>query len=290
MATDTQALADYRQVAVRDETRDIASIDLTAIERVIVAGDLSKLSPTERWDYYQGVCRSIGLNPFTQPFAYLNLSGKLVLYAQKGATEQLRRIYGVSLDKPNVQIDGGLCMVTITATDKTGRQDTDLGAVNIEGLKGEARANAVMKAITKAKRRTTLSLCGLGMLDETEVDTIPGARVVTVDEAHGGQQLAESQRPTLVDAAWRYETDAEREAAEAEYSRLAALAVERQHKAAAKIQAKRAAELADDELAASVSALQRWERALQPAQPVDAPAEITAASKPVTASQRAGRA
>ncbi len=32
-----------------------------------------------------------------------------------------------------------------------------------------------MKAETKSKRRVTLSLCGLGMLDESEVETIPGA-------------------------------------------------------------------------------------------------------------------
>jgi hypothetical protein len=47
------------------------------------------------------------------------------------------------------------------------------GAVNINGLRGEALANALMKAETKAKRRATLSLCGLGMLDETEVSDIP---------------------------------------------------------------------------------------------------------------------
>ena len=41
-----------------------------------------------------------------------------------------------------------------------------------------------MKAITKAKRRTILSACGLGMLDETEADTIPGARVETVASLH----------------------------------------------------------------------------------------------------------
>jgi hypothetical protein len=33
-----------------------------------------------------------------------------------------------------------------------------------------------MKATTKAKRRATLSICGLGWLDETEVETIPHAR------------------------------------------------------------------------------------------------------------------
>jgi hypothetical protein len=30
-----------------------------------------------------------------------------------------------------------------------------------------------MKAETKAKRRVTLSICGLGLLDETEVETVP---------------------------------------------------------------------------------------------------------------------
>jgi hypothetical protein len=38
-------------------------------------------------------------------------------------------------------------------------------------------ANALMKAETKAKRRVTLSICGLGMLDESEVESIPGAAV-----------------------------------------------------------------------------------------------------------------
>ncbi len=55
----------------------------------------------------------------------------------------------------------------------------------IEGLKGEARANAIMKCVTKAKRRVTLSICGLGMLDETEVDSIPTAQKVAVDPMTG---------------------------------------------------------------------------------------------------------
>jgi len=45
--------------------------------------------------------------------------------------------------------------------------------VSIAGLRGEAASNAVMKAVTKAKRRVTLSICGLRFLDETEVEDIP---------------------------------------------------------------------------------------------------------------------
>lgn len=51
-----------------------------------------------------------------------------------------------------------------------------LGAVAFPAtLKGEARANAELKCITKAKRRATLSICGLGWLDETEVEDIPAS-------------------------------------------------------------------------------------------------------------------
>jgi ferric iron reductase protein FhuF len=39
-----------------------------------------------------------------------------------------------------------------------------------------------MKAVTKGKRRLTLSLCGLGWLDETEIQTIPDATAVIVDD------------------------------------------------------------------------------------------------------------
>ena len=44
-------------------------------------------------------------------------------------------------------------------------------------LKGDALANALMKCETKAKRRVTLSIAGLGWLDEIELATIPGVQV-----------------------------------------------------------------------------------------------------------------
>ena len=53
-----------------------------------------------------------------------------------------------------------------------------------------------MKSETKAKRRVTLSLCGLGMLDETEIETIPSATPTPVDHATG-EILTPSPRLTL---------------------------------------------------------------------------------------------
>lgn len=144
------------------------------IEQVLVGGDLSKLSTEERLSYYQRLCESLGLNPLTKPFEYITLNGKLQLYARKDATEQLRKLYGVSIGKvDSIQIGEGIIAFKAHAIDGTGRTDEAIGAVSIIGLKGDALANAVMKAETKAKRRVTLSICGLGMLDETELETIP---------------------------------------------------------------------------------------------------------------------
>lgn len=145
-----------------------------AIERVLVTGDLSALSPQQRVEYYNATCKSLGLNPLTRPFDYSVLNGKTVLYARKDCTEQLRKIHGVSLRVSSRELVGDVYVVTVTARDTTGREDESTGAVAVAGLKGENLANAYMKAETKAKRRATLSLCGLGLLDETEVASVQG--------------------------------------------------------------------------------------------------------------------
>lgn len=142
------------------------------ITRVLVQGDLKGLNEFQRADYYNAVCASLGLNPLTRPFDFLVLNGKLQLYARKDATEQLRKLNGLSLSIVAREIVNGVYVVTTRASTPAGRCDESVGAVFIDGLKGENLANAMMKAETKSKRRATLSICGLGLLDETETETI----------------------------------------------------------------------------------------------------------------------
>jgi len=149
-----------------DETQD-------AIEKCLLEGDLSKLSLDQRLSYYKQVCETVGLNPLTKPFQYIVLNGKLTMYALKGATDQLRKIYAISCEVKNTEKIEDLYVVTVKATNnKNGRVDEDMGFAKIQGLKGDMLGNAMLKATTKAKRRVTLSMCGLGMLDEDEVATI----------------------------------------------------------------------------------------------------------------------
>lgn len=143
------------------------------ILEVLVSGNLGVLKSEERLEYYERVCSSLGLNPLTKPFEYLTLNGKLVMYATKACSEQLRQIHGISITVNEQKQVGDMYMVTVSATDKTGRVDSDMGVVTTKGLSGDNLANAILKAVTKAKRRVTLSICGLGMLDETEVEDIP---------------------------------------------------------------------------------------------------------------------
>lgn len=148
-------------------------------------GDLAGLTPAQRTQLYGATCRSMGLNPLSQPFQYIKLNGKLTLYATRTATDQLRTINGVSITKVDKEVLDGVLTVTVHATDASGRTDMEIGAVTIGGLKGEALANAHMKALTKAKRRVTLSICGLGWLDESEVASVPSAATVVVDHNTG---------------------------------------------------------------------------------------------------------
>jgi hypothetical protein len=141
-----------------------------AIEKALMMGDLSSLTPEQRVVYHKHLCDTVGLNPFTRPFDYLKTrDGKLVPYANKGCTEQLRAGRRISLEIVSRDKIGQVYVVTARAISPDGRRDESTGAVDLEHLKGEALANALMKAETKAKRRVTLSICGLNMLDECEV-------------------------------------------------------------------------------------------------------------------------
>jgi hypothetical protein len=155
--------------------------DAQLMESVLLQGDLSELTPTQRVNYYKRVCESMGLNPLTRPFDYIKLNGKLTLYAKKDAADQLRNIHGVSIDDVDVVESATQFIVKVKGHNKDGRTDVEVGVVNKTDMQGNL-ANAQMKAVTKGKRRLTLSLCGLGWLDETEVQTIPDAQPVSVTE------------------------------------------------------------------------------------------------------------
>ena len=171
------------------------AIDAAMLEKVVVGGNLTDLTPAQRLDYYKNVTGSLGLNPLTKPFQYITLNGKLTLYATRDCTDQLRKLHNVNINIVSRDRIEDVYAVTARATLPNGRVDESIGAVSIANLKGDNLANALMKAETKAKRRVTLSIVGLGMLDESEIETVRSAAPVHVD-METGEIVNGSAQPT----------------------------------------------------------------------------------------------
>lgn len=159
---------------------DVVTITPTIIESLVIRGDLSGLNPQEKVVYYKARCAHLGIDPSEQPFQLLRLNGREVLYATKACTDALCRSRQLRREVTSRDRIEDVYVVTCRCSDANGRYDEATGAVNIAGLQGEALANALMKSETKAKRRAVLSLCGLGMLDESEIETIQGAQSVPI--------------------------------------------------------------------------------------------------------------
>jgi hypothetical protein len=143
---------------------------LASLKQLIAHGNLKSLDDEGRLKYYAAVCDAAGLNPLTQPFEFIEYKNVLKMYPTKQCAEQLRKIHGIGCEKVEHKIENDLYYVTVTIKDKTGRPDIATGIMPLGSKKGEDLANLIMKTETKAKRRATLSICGLGFLMDMDED------------------------------------------------------------------------------------------------------------------------
>ena len=166
------------------------------ISSILLTGDISKLTPVQKISYYNGMCKTLGLNPLTQPFVIVKFKGKETLYATKGCTQQLSDVRKINTEVTKRERLDTVYIVTCRATMGDGRYTDEDGGMSLiepdkikmgdnwvtnpksgKMLVGEDLANAMMKAVTKAKRRAVLALSGLGLPDESEImpETHPAA-------------------------------------------------------------------------------------------------------------------
>ena len=170
------------------------------IEAILINGDIATLKPEQRIAYTKALCESLGLNFLTRPFQFIQFDGKVQLYATRACAEQLRMAHKVEVVSVEKRTEDEFLICDVTVADPSGRKDTDTAVIwlrrpkkewngqkmvpvyengqqVLEPLTGNDLANAHMKVVTKAKRRATLSFCALGLPDESEIETIEGARV-----------------------------------------------------------------------------------------------------------------
>ncbi len=195
-----------KEVAKKEE------LSAEIVSNLIINGDLSKLDPKQKVDYYNAFCKRLGVDPVTQPFKLLKLNGKEILYCGREGTQQLNKIHSVSHKITAREFVKGCYLVTAQAL--TGDRSTEsIGVVSIiypdkvkeygggwkdhpkkgQEMTGDDLCNAIMKAETKAKRRSSLDLLGLGMLDESEIESIPAAQTVDIDQAE--TKAAKKEKP-----------------------------------------------------------------------------------------------
>lgn len=186
-----------QSLIVRQSAQDaLPTITPENMQKALSIGDISQLDDQAKVQFYVATCESMGLNPMTAPFDLLKADdGKMRLYPNMRAAEQLRMKYRVSIDKVTREQVGDLFIVTAYASTKDGRKDEAQGIVSLakargewktsqngrryfaeekdvngqpimEMLRGEALANAMKKAESQAKRRATLSICGLGYMSD----------------------------------------------------------------------------------------------------------------------------
>lgn len=203
-----------QEIVRRPISLPIAPLPESIQSKLVLGGDLSVLNPDERVQYVVALDRRLGLDPATQPLKLIELDGKLVVYADRSCCQQLNRLHRISHQILARKTEDGLHKVECKATSHDGRSTVNVGIVPVlepdrikvwnpqaraktwasnpragQALKGEALAVAQMKAETKAKRRSTLDLVGLGLLDETEIDAVRSIEAQAHPNEDSGQVL-----------------------------------------------------------------------------------------------------
>jgi hypothetical protein len=175
------------------------------ITNIVLNGDISALSNIQRVEYYNLLCKQFELNPAFKPFDILVLNGKTVLYPNKNCAEQLRDKRQVSIIREDKEYNDKLNIYTVTVygKDKFGKEDIASASITLSkcdkstGYKitkmNEIEiSNQMMKCETKAKRRLTFSICGLGMYDEDQMEFV---------NTDSDNKIEESKKPEMLNLA-----------------------------------------------------------------------------------------
>lgn len=175
---------------------DVEPVSKELIANIILNNDLKKLTPEQKLDYYYAFCSRLKMDPATRPFQLLEIKGKQTLYCDRSGAAQLNKLYNITHECVETKEFRDCYMVIMKASDAK-HSTVSVGVVSLKGLSGEDLANAIMKAETKAKRRSTLDLMGLGVLDISEIESIKDAKKVDVETGNViDGEVIDDKKPT----------------------------------------------------------------------------------------------
>lgn len=141
---------------------------------IVDGGDLSYVTPTELAVIYLSVCDAYNVPAAVHPFDLIKnrQTGKLNLYANKNCATALGQNHQVSIVKSEQDQVGDNFTIMHFLQDRDGRTGVGFAAVSTRGMVGDNLSNLLMKCDTKAYRRGILRMYGIGMNDESELDTM----------------------------------------------------------------------------------------------------------------------
>ncbi len=168
-STELQKQPAGSDLALQDE-------QMAKFANLMTTGDFSKMTKPEKDRFCISLAQSLGLMPWPPPFIFIpGQNGKELLYATKSCADQLRKIHKINIEityqgplQIGEQINQDIYCVRAKATMPDGRCDEDAGTISLKGKAGEDLANAILRCVTKAKRRVTYTITGLSLPDETE--------------------------------------------------------------------------------------------------------------------------
>jgi hypothetical protein len=155
-------------------------------QQLVIQHDLSKLTPEEVAKYLADVSVFIGLDPGLNGLDTIWMKNEngpgqsLVVYARRGTAEILRNILRIEVQSLTNQMINGSIVFTAAGRKPDdngvvgGRNEIATGSKYITGLVGKALDDAIMTASTRALRRLTMQFTSLGILDESEVQSLVG--------------------------------------------------------------------------------------------------------------------
>ena len=155
---------DFQKLMQQDVVLD------TKIQEVLArdSGRCDGLSDEQKAEYVNYLCSKVGIDPTFRPIDIIATKNGLKPYLNKGAGEIIRDTRKISIDDMQIKEVNNMWVATCRVKSLDGRIDTDVGVCPKTGTQKSPMApnDSLMKAVTKAKRRATLSMCGLGAIIE----------------------------------------------------------------------------------------------------------------------------
>lgn len=184
---------------------------MAEVARFMTSGDLSRLPKATKDAFIVKLAEQIGIPPYPPPFAFVtDKRGKETLVPQKHLAQALRDKHGISTEityqgplQLGDKFDESIYVVKMKGTLPSGRFAEEMGTGFFGGdsAVGRGKADEVLKTVTKAANRVTYSLLGIGLIDETEVDSLRDRGLVREEPRQVKPQLREmSSSSNVVDA------------------------------------------------------------------------------------------